>query len=104
MLFLLLAGHALADYPLQGPFMAEAKNRNTAIGKLYWPWALPSHGLIHGGLVAVITGSVLLGVAESVAHTATDWLRCEGRISVHTDQSIHVACKAFWVALVLLPF
>ena len=100
MLFLLVAGHALADYPLQGDFLAQAKNRNTPIGKMFWPHGLLAHSMIHGGFVAVLTGSVALGAAEAVIHAATDWLKCEGRISLNVDQFVHIACKLVWAILV----
>lgn len=96
MLCLLVFAHALADYPLQGPFLSEAKNRNTAAGKLFWPHALGAHAIIHGGFVLLITGSTLLMLAEIVIHAATDWLKCENRISLHADQAIHLACKLAW--------
>lgn len=99
MLFALCVAHSLADYPLQGAFLAEAKDRNTSLGKLYWPYALSSHGLIHGGFVFLLTGSVWLGAAEAVTHSATDWLKCEKKISMLMDQFIHYACKILWVAL-----
>lgn len=95
-LFLLLAGHALADYPLQGDFLANGKNRNTELGKIFWPYALPSHALIHGGCVLLITGSLWLAIAESVIHGITDWLKCEKKISLFTDQMVHVICKVLW--------
>lgn len=100
MLFLLIVGHALADYPLQGDFLAQAKNRNTPVGKLFWMHALPAHSVIHGGFVTVITGSLWLGIAETVIHGVTDWLKCENRISLNTDQIVHLACKVLWVAIV----
>lgn len=98
-LFFLIVGHALADYPLQGDFLANGKNRNTAIGKLFWPHALFAHSMIHAGFVAAITGQVWLGVAEAVIHAATDWLKCENRISLRTDQAVHIACKVAWTHL-----
>lgn len=101
LLFFLLVGHALADYPLQGDFLAQAKNHNTPVGKVFWPHALSAHALIHGGFVAVITGSPLLGVAEAVVHAVTDWLKCDMRISLNTDQAIHIACKVLWAALIV---
>ncbi|MBI1779459.1 MAG: DUF3307 domain-containing protein [Proteobacteria bacterium] len=101
MLFLLLAGHALADFPLQGEFLSQAKNRHTTIGKTYWPHALAAHSMIHGGLVALITGSVALGIAEAVAHGITDWLKCEGTLNLHQDQAIHIACKFAWLGLAI---
>lgn len=102
MLFLLIVGHALADYPLQGDFLANGKNRNTAIGKIFWPHALFAHSVIHGGFVAVITGNVWLGIAETVIHAGTDWLKCEGKISLQIDQSVHIGCKLVWASVIAL--
>jgi hypothetical protein len=99
MLFFLIVGHALADYPLQGDFLAQAKNRNTPVGKIFWPHALGAHAMIHAGFVTLITGSVLLGIAEAVVHAVTDWLKCENKISLNTDQAVHIACKVIWAAL-----
>jgi hypothetical protein len=101
MLFWMLVGHALADYPLQGPFLSEAKNRHTAVGAQFWRWALPAHGLIHGGMVAAATGIVALGVCEAAAHMAIDFAKCEGLITLDEDQCAHVACKVVWLLLAL---
>lgn len=101
--FLLIAGHAVADYPLQGEFLATAKDRHTDLGRLFWPHALTCHALIHGGFVAVLTGSVWLGAAETVAHWCIDWLKCERRIGLNTDQALHLVCKALWFAAVMGP-
>lgn len=99
LLFLLAFAHALADYPLQGDFLAQAKNRNTALGKLFWPHALAAHSVIHGGFVLLLTGSLWMALGETLIHAATDWLKCENRISLHTDQAIHIGCKVLWAAL-----
>lgn len=99
MLFLLVAGHALADYPLQGPFLSEAKNRNTAIGKMFWPHALFAHSMIHGGAVLLITGSLWLALAEVCIHAVTDWLKCENKLTLNADQAIHLACKLAWALI-----
>jgi hypothetical protein len=104
MVFWMIVGHALADYPLQGDFLATAKNRNTPVGKVFWPHALTAHSMIHAGAVAIVTGSVLLGLFEAVAHAITDWLKCEGKIGLETDQLIHVTCKILWAALVATGF
>lgn len=98
-LFYLLVGHALADYPLQGDFLANGKNRNTPLGKVFWPYALFAHSMIHGGFVAVITGHVWLGVAEAAVHAAADWLKCEKRISLRVDQFVHYGSKVAWAAI-----
>ncbi|WDS62185.1 hypothetical protein [Pseudomonas phage D6] len=106
LLFLLCIGHALADYPWQGEFVSQAKNRNTAVGKVYWKWVLPQHGLIHALPIYVVTGSVLLAFAEFICHTIIDFFSCEGKISFRTDQLLHLGCKVLWVVLLAmeLPF
>lgn len=98
-LFYLLCAHALCDYPLQGNYMAMAKNRHTESARGIWPWVLTSHALIHGGAVALITGSVWLGIAETVAHWLIDFGKCEKWYDFNTDQWLHVACKLVWYAL-----
>lgn len=95
---LLLVGHALADYPLQGDFLAKAKNRYAPIPGVPWYQALGAHAAIHGGSVGLLTGSLWLGIAEAVAHWTIDDLKCRGRLTFNQDQLAHVACKAFWVA------
>jgi hypothetical protein len=98
-LLLLIASHALADYPLQGDFLARAKNHTAPISGVPWYQALAAHSAIHAGFVGLITGSVWLALAEFMAHTATDYAKCSGKISYNTDQAIHIACKCVWVAM-----
>lgn len=101
LLFWLIVAHALCDYPLQGDFLAQGKNRNTAVGKLFWPHCLFAHCVIHAGAIALITGSIWLGLAEGVIHALTDWLKCENRISFNTDQFIHLGCKVLWAVIAI---
>ena len=49
--------------------------------------------------MAIITGSVVLGILEAIIHAATDWLKCENRISLNADQAIHIVCKFAWAAI-----
>ena len=56
-----------------------------------------AHCLIQAGFVWLITGRVVLGVAELLLHLCLDALKCEGRINFHTDQLLHVLCKAGYV-------
>lgn len=101
LLLLLLAGHALCDYPLQGDFLARGKNHKAPFpGYASWQLLL-AHCLIHMGMVLLITGSVWLALAELVIHTVTDWAKCDGRINFNQDQAIHYGCKVLW-ALVML--
>lgn len=117
-LFALMVGHALADYPLQGDFIAQAKSPKTALGQIYWKWVLPLHALIHGGFVWLVTGLIallitgsplwlfgtglLLGLAETLVHGSVDQLKNYNKISFNTDQTLHVACKVLWAGIVAL--
>lgn len=99
--FALVIGHALADYPLQGDFVARFKNPAESLpgpdGPVtVWPWVLGAHACIHAGAVWLITGSVLLGLAELVIHWVIDLSKCRGRFGFHTDQILHVGCKLIW--------
>ena len=106
-LFLLIAGHALADFAFQSEAMARGKHRSYRAPPPdtehfpHWFYWLTSHSLIHGGAVALITGVWWLGVAETVLHWFVDYAKCEDWIGFHTDQGIHVASKVLW--WVLLP-
>jgi hypothetical protein len=96
-LLLLFAGHALCDYPLQGDFLAKAKNHK--LNPHGWPRDLIAHTLIHAGMVFLITRSLWFALAELVIHTVTDYAKCDGRISSNVDQAIHYACKVLWAVL-----
>lgn len=98
-LFLLLAGHAAADYPLQGDFLARGKNHKAPIAGVPFYHCLVSHALIHGGMVYLVTQSLLLGILETIIHTAIDYGKCDGRYGLNVDQALHVACKIVWVIL-----
>lgn len=99
---LLLVGHFLADFPWQGEFMATRKNPNHPEGQDIWGWLLLGHSAIHGGFVLLITGSLLLALLETICHAAIDLLKCEGRISFHTDQILHIGCKLIWIVILLI--
>ena len=96
MLLLLLAAHAVADYPLQGDFLAKAKDRFAPVPGVPFYHALGAHAAIHGGFVGVITGSVTLGLAEFVIHAFVDDQKCAGRLNYEEDQALHALCKATW--------
>jgi hypothetical protein len=61
---------------------------------------LSAHGLIHGGVVFIVTGSSVLGVTEVVLHSVIDFLKCENKTNPHTDQFLHILCKIFYVILI----
>lgn len=101
-LALLLVAHALADYPLQGDFMARAKNPTAPLPGVPWPWIMSAHAAIHAGFVGLITGSLLLGVLEFIAHWWIDYEKCRGRLTFGQDQSLHLWCKLMWVTMILV--
>jgi len=102
MLGLMLVGHAIADYPLQGDFLAKAKNRLAPLPGVPWYQALGAHAIIHGGFVGIITGNLPLGIAEAVAHAIADDSKCSGKIGFNGDQLIHIATKVVWCAIYFL--
>lgn len=104
MFCLLIAGHALADFPLQGDTTAVNKNRHAKtelqkhVPAFYW---LGSHAIIHGAAVGLITGSVGLGIAETIMHGMIDFGKCEKLYSIHIDQFLHVLCKIVWLIIMM---
>lgn len=98
-LALLVVGHMLADYPLQGDFLARGKNRTSPLPGVPWQHPMAAHSIIHGGFVGIITGSLWLGLAETVIYAVTDDAKCRGRITYHVDQTIHVFCKVIWALI-----
>lgn len=99
MALMLVAAHALADYPLQGDFLAKAKNRANPIPGVPWWQAMWAHSAIHGGAVGMITGLWWLGVLEAVLHFGIDDAKCRGKITFNQDQAAHIVAKALWLAI-----
>lgn len=93
-LFLMFAGHALCDFPLQPPAMSSAK-RGLELGFPWWA-ALIGHGAIHGGAVALATGLWWLGAAETASHALIDGAKCRGAFGMKVDQALHLLCKVGW--------
>ena len=107
LLFKLLIGHALADYPLQGDATAKGKNRhNPPYGippgqkpvAVWWHY-LTAHALIHAGAVWIVTDSMWFALAEFVLHWGIDFAKCENWTNPHQDQALHFACKVAYVLL-----
>ena len=94
-LALLIAAHFVADYPLQGDFLARTK----AEGPLR-VWHLFGHSAIHGGAVLLVTGSLLLFVLETAAHMLIDENKVHGRTTFAQDQALHLICKIIWLGLI----
>ncbi|QIG71319.1 hypothetical protein EVB32_202 [Rhizobium phage RHph_TM39] len=110
LLFKLLVGHAIWDYPGQG-FLADLKNcnkdcksllkSNFAVDKHAWMFGLFFHVLLHCGAVAFITQSVTATILEFVVHIITDHVKCKDKISFVTDQIIHILTKVVICIIVL---
>ena len=107
LLFKLLIGHALADYPLQGDATAKGKNRHNPphgippgqkLVAVWWHY-MTAHALIHAGAVWIVTGSMWFALAEFVLHWCIDFAKCENWTNPHADQALHVACKVAYVLL-----
>lgn len=105
-LFLLFCGHALADFVLQPAVMGQGKNRNNTIHDKesivfpHWCYWLTAHSFVHGGVVFLITNSLLLAMLEVVLHWLIDFAKCEGKLNVHQDQAIHISCKVAYAFMV----
>jgi hypothetical protein len=98
-LALLVLGHFIADYPLQGDFLSHGKNPNSPYPGFPWQWCMLAHTAIHAGAVYLVTGSLWLAAAELVIHWATDYLKCARLIGVNADQIIHLSCKVLYAVI-----
>ncbi len=108
LLFALVIGHALADYPLQGEYLALHKNRhyidasNREEPSGLWIHCLLAHSLIHAGFVWLITGRSILALAEFILHAALDMAKCEHKTGYHMDQTLHISFKLIYVISITL--
>jgi hypothetical protein len=97
MFFYLLCSHFVCDYPLQSDFIAVGKSpKKGSLNGVPWPYTMAGHAFTHGAGVSMVTGSVVLGIAETVAHFIIDVLKCYGITNIHIDQALHIACKLAW--------
>ena len=97
--FLLLFGHALADFGLQSTHMIEHKNRHRNPDT--WYIYLAAHAVMHGGFVGFFTGSFALAILETIAHAAIDYAKCDGKFTLKIDQLLHIGCKGLWMILLM---
>jgi len=104
MFFWLVIGHFAADYTFQPDFIAHRKNRHNNLPAVPWYYVMASHCAMHAGVVAFLTGSLLLGVFEFVFHYLIDCGKCEGCYDeiggIHFDQILHLWCKLVWLYLI----
>lgn len=114
LLLVLWVGHFVADYTLQPDFVQRGKNRNhkpdlskiPAGQKLVtiWPWVLTSHAATHAAAVLLLTFNAWFMLAEWVLHWLIDYHKTGNTFGPHTDQSLHLACKVLYVAVIAAGF
>lgn len=85
--------HVLADFPLQGDYIAKQKARRQADSDSVWIIALTAHCVIHAGGVWLVSGSLLLGGVELILHALIDIGKGEEKFGLVADQLLHLACK-----------
>ena len=100
--FAFAIAHALADFPLQGEYLARTKVRHQAGNLSEWMIALTAHSLVHAGAVWIVSGSVILGVTELCLHWLIDLGKGEGKYGYATDQWLHLSCKLAYVIVMVL--
>lgn len=106
---LLVAGHFLMDFPLQGEFLAHCKNRRYLMQRAdparppsIWMVCMAAHCLLHAVTVWLITGCLALGCIEFLLHSMIDILKCEGYTTFNQDQFLHFGCKVAYLAAAAL--
>jgi hypothetical protein len=107
----LMIGHALADFPLQGEYLASCKNRRWLL-KLndpnrpssHWWICMSMHCFIQAGMVWIITQSFVLGMIEWLLHFCIDCIKCNRSTSLFADQLAHSLCKVGYVIVFYLGY
>lgn len=99
--FALAVAHALADFPLQGDYIARQKSSKSADSRAEQVVALTAHGLIHAGGVWIVTGSMVFGAVELALHALIDLAKGNHKFGLVTDQLLHLACKAAYAVALL---
>ena len=110
-IWILIAGHSLADTVFQPDAMGRGKNRNREIDLSrvpkgqkplnLWPMWLTHHSLIHGLVVYLLTGKVFLGMIETCSHWIIDFGKCDNLYDPYMDQFLHIGVKVMY-AMVLM--
>jgi hypothetical protein len=89
--------HALADFPLQGDFLARQKSRKHADNRGNWIVALCAHCVIQAGGVWLVSGSLAIAAVELILHGLIDLAKGEEKFGIAADQALHVLCKLAYV-------
>jgi hypothetical protein len=102
LLLKLIAGHFVADYPLQSDFIANGKKRPGLYG-VPWYYTLSGHAATHATAVYLVTGGMALALVEFFAHFFIDTAKCEKWIGIHQDQWAHIVCKLCYAIILASP-
>lgn len=92
--FLLMFGHFLADFPLQGDYLSRTKDPlKNEFG--IWFISMFAHSMIHAGVVFILTGSIVLAGFMLATHFFIDYAKCAGWFGKGTpaytrDQIFHI--------------
>ena len=93
--------HTLADFPLQGEYLARQKSRKLADSRSDWITALTAHCVIHAGGVWLVSGSLALAAVELGLHGLIDLGNGEEKYGVAADQILHLVCKLAYTLLLV---
>ena len=94
-----LVMHALADFPLQGDYLARHKSRRFADSRSDWIISLSAHCVIQAGGVWLVSGSLTIAACELVLHGLIDLGKGEQKFGIATDQLLHLSCKLAYVVV-----
>lgn len=115
LVIMLVFSHYLCDFALQSSTMAKMKSKVDDIGQkefnngmwrgqkyqLTWYYWLTAHAIIHGGVVYLLTGYVVLFWITMLTHFMIDYLKTNKLTNIHQDQGMHHAVILLEVLIVL---
>lgn len=102
----LLAVHWFFDFPGQGQFLSDIKNKQVPV--FPWWFGLTAHCWIQAaatyGIVWLFDPALALqiAIAEFLIHWAIDCVRVQQRISAMGDQLLHVTCKVLYALIIVM--
>lgn len=101
---LLILSHFVCDYVLQTDSIAKGKNHmlNTPLYGVSFVYWLTAHASTHAIAVYIVTQSIWLCLIELISHWIVDYMKCNGNISLHEDQTMHIIIKVLIVILFML--
>jgi hypothetical protein len=102
--FAFTIAHALADFPLQGDYLARMKRRDQSDNPSEWIIPLTAHSLVQAGGVWIVSGSPLIAATELCLHWLIDLAKGEGKFGYLTDQLLHLICKVAYVIVLTYGF